>query len=104
MQAVYNILQDGSRGTSELLDLAEDYVKEGSWRELMQPLLPLLPEESLLQCCTHSLPAIALGEQTMPQARNSCILHLVVAGHRIAPMTRPSVDTASQLLGHLHPS
>ena len=66
MQALYNILQDDLAGVSKLLDLAEDYVKEGSWRELMQPLLPLLPEESLLQCCTHALPAIAPGAQNMP--------------------------------------
>ena len=66
MQAVYNILQDGSRGASELLDLAALHVMEGSWRELMQPLLPLLPEESLLQSCTRALPAITLGEQNMP--------------------------------------
>ena len=67
MQAVYNILQDGSGGASELLDLAEDYVKEGSWRELMQPLLPLLPEDSLLQCCTHARPATISGEHSMPK-------------------------------------
>ena len=67
MQALYNILQDGSGGASAVLDLAEDYVTEGSsWQELMQPLLPLLPEESLLQCCTHALPATALGEHSIP--------------------------------------
>ena len=66
MQALYNILQDDLGGASELLDLAKDYVKQGSWQALMQPLLPLLPEECLLQCCTHALPSTALGEHSLP--------------------------------------
>ena len=108
MQAVYNILQDGSGGASELLDLAEGYVKEGSWRELMQPLLPLLPEDSLLQCCTHALPATSLGEQSILQASNSGRGHLaccfavdaelvllLLLGHKWTPRV-------SQLLRPLH--
>lgn len=64
MQALYSILQDDMRGTSELLALIEDYVRAASWQELMQPLLPLLPEEALLRCCTHALPVNTFGEET----------------------------------------
>ena len=62
MQALYGILEDDLRGSSELLALVVDYVRAASWQELMQPLLPLLPEEAVLRCCTHSLPVMAFGE------------------------------------------
>ncbi len=66
MQALYSILQDGLKGTSELLALIEDYVRAASWQELVQPLLPQLPEEALLRCCTHALPVNTFGEETCP--------------------------------------
>ena len=65
-QALWSTLEDGRRGSSELLALVEDYVRAASWQELMQPLLPLLPEEALLRCCTHALPVNTFGEGLLP--------------------------------------
>jgi hypothetical protein len=55
------MLEAGSRGCSALRDLLEDHVRAASWQELMPPLLPLLPGEALLRCCTHALPLMAPG-------------------------------------------
>ena len=69
MQELYDMLGDGSRGCSELMALLEDHVRAASWQELMQPLLPQLPEEALLRCCTHALPVEAPGAKRLhPQA------------------------------------
>lgn len=63
MQELWSILEDGRRGASELLALVENHVRAASWQELMQPLLPLLPEDALLRCCTHALPVKVFGER-----------------------------------------
>lgn len=62
MQELYDILENGSRGCSELAQLVKDFVRAASWQELLQPVLPLLPEEAVLQCCTHAMPGNAPGE------------------------------------------
>ena len=59
------MLEDDLRGCSELMALLEDHVRVASWQELMQPLLPLLPEEALLRCCTHALPVEAPGAKRL---------------------------------------
>ena len=69
MQVLYAILEDELRGSPELLALVEDYVRATSWQELMQPLLPLLPEEALLRGCTHALPVKGFGEAP-PRSRH----------------------------------
>lgn len=62
MQVLRTMLEDGRRGSSELRALVEDHVRAASWQGLMRTLLPLLPEEALLRCCTHALPVKTFGE------------------------------------------
>ena len=66
LQVLRTMLEDGRRGSSELRALVEDHVREASWQDLMRTLLPLLPEEALLRCCTHTLPVKAFGEDSPP--------------------------------------
>ena len=64
LQVLRTMLEDGSRGSSELRALVEDHVRSASWQDLMRTLLPLLPEEALLRCCTHAVPVKAFGEDS----------------------------------------
>ena len=76
LQALWSVLENGRRGSSELLALAEDHVRAASWQELMQPLLPLLPEEALLRCCTHALPVNTYGKGLFCPLRAHHVYHL----------------------------
>ena len=64
------MLECGERGAGALERLLRGFVESASWRQVMQPLLPLLPEAELLRCLTHALPATPAGG-FLPRSRFS---------------------------------
>lgn len=55
-QELYRMVEREERGSGALQRVIKRFLGTASWRQVAQPLLPLLPDAQLLRALTHALP------------------------------------------------